>query len=363
MIAAFALVGCADPVVDPTPPAATSGAIASGAASTTGSAPAPATSAPPVHAFPSAVPVGPTHYAATTPPAANAACAPLPKGGSPDATKIATAVRRLGCEPALYFMTAAALRAELALPREDTVEVSGPSSVTVRFPKMPAGELAKGFGVTAPVALRASAGAWSWRNWSLAASPTSSETLELWSPGRVYVAVAVDGDPPDDVKFKPLDDTMEVSSVTVSMPEEVLPIVDDALAVAMLLAGLDAIAADATSLKEEPAEVAKRAHLDDERFRVSRRQSGTGPDAVRGVDVWTARTRVAAGPVIEGMGLAGKIEHNRAHDSDDYLLYVDKKSDLRWRGLEVELRFSRRRGAAASGPHGEYELDGVMLMP
>lgn len=107
----------------------------------------------------------------------------------------------------------------------------------------------------------------------------------------------------------------------------------------------------------------KRAQLDNDRFCVTRRALGTGPDSIKGIDVWSARTRIAAGPVIEALGLAGEIKHNEARDSNDYLLYSGEKSEHQWRGFTVEPRFRRRAPGASDGPYSDYELAGVSLMP
>ncbi len=306
---------------------------------------------------PSAIPSGPTHFAVSAPPDANGACKPLAKAKGPIA-ELAKAVRRLSCEPALFLMTGAALRAELALPADHTLELGDPSSVTIRFPKARASELAAAMGIAAPVAARDMSGAWSWRIWRLRAS-ANLERLDHFSPGIAAIGVAVDSKGIDDkVDNVPLGDAMLEGYLTVTMPPAVLPLKDDDVAVAMLLAGIAKIATDKQQLQNEPAAVATYAGLADDRFRLSRR----GSKDKKGIDIWTARTRVPAGPVIESLALKGKIDHRRATDSDDYVLYDGKSDEHAFRGLTLELSFSRRQ-EASPGPYGEYELEGVTLMP
>lgn len=318
--------------------------------------------APPALVPPAPAPSGPTHFGAATPRPANAACKQLPKGGRPELAPLARALRRLSCEPALFMLSSVALRTELALPAEHVVEMSGPSTVSLRFPKARAADLARALGVGSAVAARSKEGAWSWRIWNLVSAPSGK--LELWAPGTMVIGVDVDGAKIDDKTDRvPLGDVALEGFASVTMPESVLPVRDDETAVTMLLAGLQRLAVDQGQLTREPKDAARFAGLDDERFRVSTRSSHEDDVVTKGLDIWTARTRVAAGPVIEGLALAGAIEHSRAHDSDEYLLFVGGKTKHAWRGLELALRFDRRDGAAAPGPYGGYVLAGVTLMP
>lgn len=309
------------------------------------------------------LPDGPTHYAISTPPAANAACEPLPKGGATGYAALASAARRLSCEPALYFLTAEALRTELALPAEYTVEFAGASSVSIRFPKGKATELAAALGVTSAVAARRNAGAWGWRIWNMVTDPKTG-TLERWAPGVLNIGVDVDAvGIGDEIPSIPLDQSTLHGHLSVTMPESVLPLADDAAAAAALIAGLQMIAGDERRLGDEPRDVAEFAGLANERFRLSRRSSSTANQRVDGIDVWTARTRIAAGPVIEALGVPGTIRHSSSHDSDAYLLYDGDASTFAWNGLTIELSFDQRDGTPAPGPHGAYVLAGVTLMP
>ncbi|MBI3204175.1 MAG: hypothetical protein HYZ29_21745 [Myxococcales bacterium] len=307
------------------------------------------------------IPSGPTHFAVTSPPGASKTCKPLPKGGRPAMTALANALRRLSCEPALFLTSSAALRADLALPADHTVELSGPSTVSVRFPKGRAADLALTMGLGSAVAARSKTGAWGWRIWNLASDPASGK-LEHWGPGVAVIGVEVDGGKVDDkISQVVLGDALLEGYASVTMPESVLPLQDDAIAVGMLLGGLEKLASDTKQLASDPADAARFAKLDDERFRVSTRSLHSGPSVVKGLDVWTARTRVAAGPVIERLGLSGKIEHSRARDSDEYLLFDGARTEHTWRGMKLTLRFDARSGTAAAGPHGGYVLSGVTL--
>jgi hypothetical protein len=182
------------------------------------------------------LPDGPTHYAISTAPAANTACEPLPKGGATGYAALAGAARRLSCEPALYFLTAEALRSELALPAEYTVEFAGASSVSIRFPKGKATELAAALGVTSAVAARRNSGAWGWRIWNMVTDPKTG-TLEHWAPGVLNVGVNVDAvGIGDEIPSIPLDQSTLDGDLSVTMPESVLPLADDAAAAAALIA-------------------------------------------------------------------------------------------------------------------------------
>ena len=316
----------------------------------------PAPSLTPVAPAPS----GPTHFAQTTAPAANAACKPLPKGGPRTASALAGALRRLSCEPALFMLSSAALKKELSLPEDHKVELSGPSTVSIEFSKGRAADLATAMGVPAPVAARSKTGAWSWRIWNLASAKAGK--LDLWGPGTLTIGVDIDGTVADAVERMPLGDTKLEGYASVTMPESALPLRDDAPAVAMLLAGLERLSQDKSQLARDPQEAARFAGLDDARFRVSRR-SVHGKSVIDGLDLWTARTRVAAGAVIQGLGLSGKIEHSRAHDSDEHLLFAGSSTEFAWRGLKLTLRFDARDGAAAPDPYCGHVLSGVTVMP
>lgn len=269
-------------------------------------------------------------------------------------------LRRLGCEPALFYKPIDALKKELGLAPNEGLEFNGPSSVTISFTPMPGADLAKALGELPMTAARSKAGAWGFRNWFMVQHATA-DGLEKWGPGRIRVGVKVD-DPGMDVDTVPVGASMTRGDATVWMPESVLPLKDDEVAADHLFAGLVQIASNERQLDDEPAEVAKAAGLDDERFRVSRRAIGTGPSAIKGIDVWPARTRIGAAPIIEKLGLQGQIEHLRATDTDDYVLYAGGEEEHAWRGLEVVLRFRPRADGKDAGP-ADYVLSGVTLMP
>jgi hypothetical protein len=314
-------------------------------------------------ALPKPLPSGPTHYSVKAAPPANASCASIPKDGPPAFAPVAKAARRLACEPALFFLSLDALRAELALPPAHELEFGAPSAITIRFPKGSAVDLATALGVADGVAMRKGGGAWGWRIWNMARKGSSEPMLDRWSPARVSVSLAVDDAVDDKIDEYPLEKSTVRGSLSVSMPESVLPIIDDPLALAMLEAAVARLAQDKARLADEPADVAKRVGLANDRFRLSRRSLGTGPNSIHGIDIWVARTRVAAAPIIDMFGLPGKIEHSRAHDSDEFLLYDGVKTEFEWRGLKVQLGFDKRTGAAAPGRHGEFVLERITLMP
>lgn len=350
VVACSLLIACSEPT-KATP--AGSSASAESTQASSGSTTEPAAPLP--------APESPTHYASATPPPNNAACAPLPAVKN-DAAPLAAILRRLSCEPALYYLTSDKLRAELALPADIKLEFAGESAVSLSFPKLPARDLAAAMGVDKPVAVRSNAGAWGYRVFNLATE--GKERPDIWGPGRVTVGVGIRyTDVADSVDSVPIGDAQLAGHASVAMPEEVLPVVDDQAAVATLRAALAFLAANPSLLAKEPEEVAKLAGLSGDRFRVSRRSIGTGPDAIKGIDIWAARTRVPAGEVIDAVGAKGRIKHNEAHDSDDFLLYDRSRSAFPYRSLEVTLSFDERPGKEAAGPHGKYVLGGVFLMP
>jgi hypothetical protein len=276
---------------------------------------------------------------------------------------VAAAAHRLACEPALYFLSLEALRAELALPADHTIEFAAPSAVTLRFPKGSAVDLASALGLVDGVAMRHNRGAWSWRNWNMGTKGAAEDVLELWSPARVYVGLNVKRPSDDSIRELPLEDSTLSGQLSVSQPEAVLPIVDDTLASAMLHVAITQLAQEKERLAEDPAEVAKRFGLANDRFRLSRRTSSSGSTSIKGIDIWVTRSRVAAGPLIEALGLTGTIERSRANDSDEFLLQRGQTTEFAWRGLSLELAFDERTGAAAAGRHGSFVLDRVTLMP
>ncbi|NUO51490.1 MAG: hypothetical protein HOV80_21760 [Polyangiaceae bacterium] len=350
---AFLLIttGCSE-ATKPSPTGSSTAAQGSGAPS--------ASTSPTTPAVPKPAPETVTHYASATPPPSNAKCAALPAAKNESST-VAAAVRRLSCEPALYYLSTKKLREELALPADVKLEPVGVSAFTLEFPKRPAKELAAAMGVEKPVATRSTTGAWGFRIWRLATE--GKDGPEIWGPGRVTMRVGVEtGNIEDSVDSVPLGDAA-TNDITVSMPEDVLPTIDDEAAVATLRAALAYIAENPGVLSKEPEEVAKLAGLEGDRFRVSRRSIGTGPDAIKGIDIWTKRTQVGAGDVIAALDAKGRIEHNKAHDSDDYLLYSGSKESFSHRSLDVTLSFDERSGKEAAGPHGKYVLNGVFLMP
>lgn len=309
------------------------------------------------------VPTGPVtfdHFAQATPPAANPACPPLPKGGAEPTRSIAATLRRLSCEPALFYKPVDALRTELALPPDQKISFAGPSAISLDVPAVRAVDLAKALGEPGAQAARGKVGAWSFRMWRLTAKPDGG-ALDRWSPGRVSIDLAV-SDPGMDIDVTPLGDAMTRGSIAVSMPPSVLPLKDDDGAAAALVAGIERIAADRKQLEPEPEAVATRVGLADERFRVSRRAIGTGDAAVKGIDVWSARTRIGAAPVIEKLGLRGKIEPLRATDTDDFVLYDGQEDEHAWRGVKISLRFAPRDGGKGDDA-ASFVLTGVTVMP
>ena len=196
--------GCPEPdQPSPSAGAARTATASASALPSSSAAPAPSTR---VFAPPTSIPGGPTHLAGTTPPAANDACKPRPKTAAGPIAQLAKVVRRLSCEPALYFMTGDALRTELALPADHTVELGGPSSVTIRFPEGTRLELAAAIASSRPFRRDRStvrgAGGLDLR------TTKNLERLEHFSPNRRDQPGSDNSDIDDKVESIPLGETM-----------------------------------------------------------------------------------------------------------------------------------------------------------
>ena len=295
------------------------------------------------------------------PPKATTPCAEVPAGTS-RLFVIARAVRRLACEPALYFETTAAARKALALPEGVKLEFIGAGGARIEFKgKYAAKDMAAALGIESPVITTGRGGAWAMRNWRLGNNPKDGE-LDIWKPGIVTIGVSHDYSASD--KFgavKPLTDAEQLRGwISVRMPAELIEAKHDEVAVKMLLRGLAKFARDKTLSSKPPKEAAKGAELTNERFRVSRRSIGTGPAAVHSTDVWTARTFIAAEPLLSALGLSGKIEHEKAHDSDDYVLPNGLDDTHSYKGLKLHLRFDKNKGTKGNS-NADFHLSGITV--
>ncbi|HMR77597.1 MAG TPA: hypothetical protein PKD61_20955 [Polyangiaceae bacterium] len=296
-----------------------------------------------------------THLAATKPGPFDAKCRDLAKTHTPPAQQLAHVLRRLTCEPALYFKPIAEVRKELALQDGYTLTFSGPATAMLEFPAgVSPQDLGRVMDVSRPVAGMASRGAWRHRIWFLG-SDEKTGTLDIWGPGKAMIGVRIDySSLPKDAVVTPIVAGNELrKDAIITMPPEVVPVKHDEVAVKLLLAGLAKLSANRSFLSAEPDAIAKQLGLDGERFRLSKRSIGSTRS---GTDIWTARTRIDADPLIKALGLSGKISHRRARDSDDYLLYDSggNDSDHKYQGLNLELSFDKREG-------DRYELNGITV--
>jgi hypothetical protein len=303
--------------------------------------------------------LGPPPAPVTTP------CRPLPAATGTTAIvgALAAAVRKLACEPALYYQPAATVEKALSLPAGMKFHFDGPRSATLELESAPrASELAKALGVTRPVITTARSGAWATRHWYLGSHPKTG-VLDLFGPGEPRIGVNHDYDHDDDFgAVKPLDPDEPLTGwISVVMPDSAVNVVDDRAGVEVLARALGMLAADPKLLSVEPERVARLTALEGERFRVSRRSAGK----VHSIDVWTQRTRIAAADVLKALGMTGKIEHDRARDSDDYVLRGGASDRHPWRGRTVELRFDPRPGVKGSSTDdpADYVLTGITLSP
>ncbi len=304
-------------------------------------------------------------------PAASAPCKALPEG-SGATHELARVIRELTCTPELFYKAPAEVEAALKLPEGVEFHFSGPRSAALKLKTAPsAKELAKAMGIESPVITTASSGAWATHNWYLGSNKSSGK-MDLWGPANAAIGVGHRGKLDDTIgTVKELKDEALTGYITIAMPESVIAVRDDDVALKMLIHAVTKIAASPSLLKQEPEEIAKRLGLDDGRFRVTRVAIGTGPSAIKGVDLWIARSQVAAAPIIETFGLKGKIEHERAHDSDSIVLHVEgtppgtSGDDHLWKGITLKPTFEPRSGVTLGSRANpkDYTLDGVQVMP
>jgi hypothetical protein len=305
------------------------------------------------------VPEGVTHLAGS-PPAATEPCAGVPAGDGL-LNNVARAIRRLACEPALFFEKAGELRGKLDLADGVELEFNGPRSVMLNLSGEHSGkDMAAALGVEKPVITTGRGGAWALRNWRLGSNPEDGE-LDLWKPALVTIGVTHDYSPEDEFGMvKPLTDAEQLRGwIIVAMPPEVLKVVDDEPAIELLKRGLAKFAADRELSSAPPEEAAAATGLDDERFRVARRSIGTGDDAVHSIDIWSARTQIGAEAILEALGLSGEIKHSGARDSDEYRL-SSSHGKSEYEGLSITLRFERIKGARGGG-NADFVLDAITV--
>ncbi|MGE0325240.1 MAG: hypothetical protein AB7S68_23145 [Polyangiaceae bacterium] len=298
-------------------------------------------------------------------------CPALPDG-SGLAHELARVTRELACTPELFYKTPSEVEAALKLPEGVTFRFSGPRFVELRFEKgFAAAELAKAMGVKEPVITTASRGAWATRSWYLGSNQTSGE-MDIWSPGKALVGVGHHGELEDTIgTVKKLGDEPLTGYIIVSMPEAVVGVKDDEVAWKMLQHAVTKLAGKRKLLEQEPEVIAKELGIDDPRFRVTRVSVGTGPSAVKGIDIWMARTQIAAAPVITTFGFKGKIEHERAHDSDAIVLHQEgtpfgtSGDEHTWHGLSIRPSFDPRKGVKLGDVNDpkDYTLEGLRIMP
>lgn len=311
-----------------------------------------------------------THLSPTTPPSA-AKCTALP-AGSGTSHELARVIRELACTPGLFYQPAEQVSAALKLPPDVTFRFSGPRTAELRLKTAPTGkQLAEAMGISAPVITTAKGGAWATRNWYLGSDAKTGD-VTLWGPGIAAIGVSHRGELKDTRgTIKPLTDENLNGYIAVTMPDSVVSVKDDEVAQRMLLHAVTKLAASPALLNKEPEEIAKLLGLDDARFRVTRVSIGTGPDSIKGVDLWVARSQIAAEPVIKSLGLTGKIEHERAHDSDSIVLHFEPTEkftsgdDHRWKGLTLKPTFEPRKGVKLGDDADpkDYVLEGLQVMP
>lgn len=347
------------------------GLCLAGCPSTTTDSPRPTTSAPQAHtpAASSTPPLeGTAELTHLAPPPARApsTCKPLAPGGSDATRQLAAAIRKLACEPELYYLPVSEVRRQLDLPGGAELRFNGPRSLELRLDAPPpARDVARVAGLEKPVITTAKRGAWAVRSWYLGANPMSGE-LDLWGPGRALVGVKHQREPEDTTgTVKPLGSEVLTGWISITMPADVVVVKDDALAVTMLQRAAEALADGPELLSREPADVAKAVGLDDPRFRVSRRSLNKGGGAFLGIDIWTARTQLDGQATLAALGIEGTVEPEKAHDSDDYVLTSGSDARQVWRGVHVELAFEPREGVSASKTSAakDFVLERLTIMP
>jgi hypothetical protein len=324
------------------------------AASSLGAPASPPATAPPAPGVPAGQASALTHLATDRPGPFEAKCADLAKSHNPPAQQLAHVLRRLTCEPALFFKPIEEVRKVLALQDGYTLAFSGPATAYLEFPNtVSPRDLGHAMDVGKPVARMADGGAWRHRIWYFG-SDAKTGALDIWGPGKAMIGVRIDySSLPEDAKVTAIaaDNKLRGTAV-VTMPPKVVPVKHDDVAVKQLLAGLAKLSADRKLLSAEPVAIAKQVGLDSERFRLSTRSIGSTRS---GTDIWTARTQIDADPLIKALGLEGKIEHRRARDADDYLLYAGSDSSHDYKGLSLEISFDKRES------DDRYELNGITV--
>ena len=302
-----------------------------------------------------------THLGPAPSKAENEQCAPLPAARAGKAGKLAQVLRKLTCGPGLFFQRTAEVAKLLDLPEGVTFEFTGPRSATIRVKgELDAGALAKAIGLDAPVVKPSGVGMKPMSNWYLGTNAKTG-AFDHWGPATLLIGVdtaAAEGDEIDTVK--PLTDEKLSGWIGVTMPMKVK---DDDVALKMLVRAAHMIAADPKLLSKEPDEVAKAVGVDDERFRVSRVAIGTGPKAIKGIDIWVRRSQVGAPAIISALGLKGSIEHERATDTNAFGLYRNDKMTHIWRGVSLEPTFEPRPHGKTRSSKKDFELDGLRIMP
>lgn len=329
------------------------------------SAAVPQTSKQPPAQSPPLVTTAEVTHLEPRPARASADCKPLAPGPADMTRKIAQAIRTLACEPELYYLPVAEVERRLELPEGMKLHFNGPRSVELNVTARPsAAALARVAGIKKPVVTTAKEGAWAVRSWYLGANATTGD-LDIWGPGHALVGVNHDREPRDSVgTIKPLKAEVLNGWISITMPPDVVVVKDDGPAVEMLRRAAEALAADPQLLGKEPDAVAQAVGVNNPRFRVSRRSVGTGPGAVLGIDVWSARTQISAESALAALGIQGSIEPSKAHDSDDFVL-ADDDGERAWRGLRVALGFEPRQGTKKreSDHAKDFVLDRLTLMP
>ncbi len=326
---------------------------------------APAKGADPIPYTPRAA--LPTIEVSSAPPT----CAALPTLGA-EATEAqrrlapyAAAIRRLACEPALYVKTTADLAAELGLPAEAELGFSGPRTTRLTLPEgVTVGDLSVAFGIAAPQVKL------TWQAYHaitrLGTNPTSGD-FDLYSPAIVRFGVdfEVDRYGDDAGKEKVIaapHDAAVARTVQVAMTAAAVKFVADDDAVALVVSALEQIDADPGLLALKPDEAKLRMGLGDERYRVAE-TSVHSTTITRGLSIDPRRTVLPAAGLAAALGLADARATNVNREHDVWKIEAGGTTQIRWRGLEIEIDVDVERGDRKSVALDGLEVSFMTIFP
>jgi hypothetical protein len=174
----------------------------------------------------------------------------------------------------------------------------------------------------------------------LGTDPTSGD-FDLYGPGTLHLTVGfeVDRYGADAGKEKVIAaprDAVVGRAVRIGMSDATVKLVADADAVPLVISALEQLAASPEILALKPDEARPRIGLGDERYRVAE-TSIHGATVTRGLSINPRRTVLPAADFAAALGLTGARATNVNREHDVWKLEAGGTTQLRWRGLELEV--------------------------